>query len=544
MAVVISGGQTVSLARPGLNIREALADVQHAIEDGNRWQDLSLDPSNYSVGQDFSQPDRFRMLWRMRTLSRRNPTAKWICRLGANFTFGTGASAKASDQRYVQPVIDEFWSERGNKKTLTSSAAQTERFIDLFRDGDLFLVAFVDEITGLVRWRRLDAMFVADVVTDPNDVLTPRWYKVRSAYADYNFLSGTYDARSMPGEFVFLRDWQYEPRPGDQMPPANMIRPGLVNHLAINKEAKFGLSEFYASEDWINAHRTFMEDRASLLRAWSTLAWKVTRKNDPGGIQAFQKAMQSTYASGNLLSYERNPNAAPAATLVQNEGSSREPVEVNTGGDAAVQDGESLLQMAAVGAGVYTHYLGSTGVHRLATVTSMELPALKNYEWWQRFWGDSYEEMLQFSIDCAIRAGRIPGDAERVLPSGYLVTDTVAVVGADGAPTGERAPISRDVTMEFPPIVMPDMAGVVNATASLANSVLPVNIGSRKRLARIAFGTLGVDDIQQAIDECFPEGEEDDVILPGSGNTTPLQQLLNPPEMTDDADKKDDDGES
>ena len=500
-----------------VEVRETLVDTVHTIQDA-RWLNITQDPQAYMQGQDFLAGDRNNILWRIRNIARQNPAAKWACKMGANYTFGTGVSVKCLDTRYVAPVLQEFWNDPQNQRSLTGVQAQTERFIDLYRDGDLFLVMFVNEETGRCTFRRLDAAFVADIITDEDDILRPRYYKVLAQKWAYDFNLGTYSNTYLgSNRFVYLRDWNFDEDDGGGRPAPGEVKPGLVFHLAINREAKFGFSELYSSQDWLNVHKQFMEDRASLARALAQFAWKVKRKDTPAGIRGFAGTLQSSYAQGILTMFERNPPQAAGATLVENEGSTREPIKVESGAGSAATEGEGFMNMAASGMGTYSHYLGFGAVHRLATANAMELPALKNYEWWQMFWRSGYYQILQRVMDEAIKAGRIPASAGQRMPGGYITA------GAEGSPSIYQVPtvvggrgfrksqVDRGITIEFPPILTRDLAGVVNAISSLATNVAPINVESRKLLLRIALLALGVEDVDQAVEIVFPD---EGVLLP------------------------------
>ena len=543
MAIIFQADSEVVVGN--VEAREGLMDVYHGIEDQN-WANVSFDPMGYNHGADFYPFTRETMLRRIRNIARSNPVAKQMLRLGAIYTFGTGLTVKtvtANDRRFVRPVITRFWSDPTNQQSLTSVQAQITRSIEFDRDGDLFLQRFLNPVNGMTRWVAIDAARVQDIITDPDNIHAPRWYKIKKGKADYNFKSGQYDMTSNDrgNRFYYVKDWRYVPMPGDPTPPATLIGQGVMLHRAINQEGKFGLSDLYSSDDWLTAHKGFMEDRASLTKALHTIAWIVTRDDTPAGVQAAAVNMQSSYANGPIMGFDTHPNPAAGSTLIQNRGSRREPVTVNTGGDNAIKDAESLLQMGAIGGGVFTHYLGSVQAHRLATVTAMELPLLKLLELKQQVWRAINQDILQDAIDCAIRAGVIPGDPTIIGDDGLIVAgpmpdfDPIVHMHLQDADGGSitisgSTLIDRTVQVEFPPILVKDLAGVVNAVRNLAD-IAPVTIEARKILLSIAFAALGVDDVEKTVEDMFPVGNSPILLpansiksnivkqLPGTGDT-------------------------
>lgn len=509
-------------------IREAIADYMHYIED-RTFNDLSMDPQQYITGQDFTPKQRKLMLASLRNIARSNPVAKEILRLICTYVFGSGIQVKsvnAADKQYVQPVIVRTWNDPYNQRTFASVSAQHDRCRELVRDGDMFFVAYVNTDTGMVRWGHIDAYYVEDIVTDPDDISIHRWYKVRRVVSTYDFRQGTYlgvNAADTQRLYYYLRDIDYEPEPGDEGPPADMIEDGVVLHKTVNKEGKFGVSDLYASRDWLTAHKGFMEDRASYTKALHNIAWMVTRKDTPKGIQAAAQAVRSTMAENPMGGWDLHPPVAAGSTLIQNEGTRREPMAVDTGANNAVHDAENLLQMAVIGGGIVgTHYVGSVQAHRLATVTQMELPMLKLFQWWQQFWKNTYSEMLQFCIDQAILAGVIPGDPTQMDDNGRTYAG-VNTYDEDSMTISGSMVIDRSVSVEFPAILVKDLAGVVNAVRGMID-VLPLTVEARKLVASIAFSALGVEDVEDAVRRCFPEGGA--VLLPANSTKNNIVKVL------------------
>ena len=522
MAVVISGDSTVETSqdtrlapmereldvyrRDVMAMRETLADLYHAVQDQN-WMQITLDPWAYMSGLDFVSADRVNIQLRMRQMARYNPAAKWMVRTCANYVFGTGLTVKIDENApKLQKIIDLFWYDSVNATTLCTMDAQMERFRDLYVDGNLYFEIQVNKSTGRVRVGTIDSILVNDIVTNPKNRHDVWWYRIQEAQYDYDYSNGAYKQPGQPGgggnpKYYYLRDWRYDPDDdftrSNTKPPNADIRDGVVFHIPINREGKFGLSELFAGNDWLTSHRQFMEDRATLLRAWATIAWKVKRKDSPMGIQAMRDSLQSTYVNAPLgTGYEHNPNPAAGATLVENEGSTREPMTVNTGGANAVQDAEMLLQLGAIGGGVFTHYLGSVQAHRLATVSAMELPMLKNFQAWQQRWKFAYLAILNYVIEQAIESGIIDeGDLSGVEPD-------PTIRPAEGR--------NRGVDVIFPPILVRDSAGVMNAITALSNSVFPPTVIAKRTLARMSLDMLGVEDADELVETAF-EGAEDEM---------------------------------
>jgi hypothetical protein len=434
------------------SLNESITDVARQIEDLN-WNNLSTDRPSYDLVYD----DRKRLLQRIRLYRRRSPLAKQGAMLLQHYVLGKGVSLKANNKAKVARIVDEFWEDPVNLASFTSHQAQKERIDGLWTDGDMFLILFPDKTNGALHMGYLDSLFVEDIVTDPENSAVPKWYKARAPQDDYDFTNGTYTP-GLSTDFYYLRDWRNadnttESGKAMKAPPADKVHDGLVYHVRINKRGKFGESEMAAAVDWLKAHKDFMEDRASLNRAAAQIAWKKKRKGPASDIAAEVAKMQSSLIN-NMQRYESNPPAASASTIVENEGTEMSWVKTDTGGQGALSDERILRMMSGAGmGGIPNHYFGDEANANLATATAMELPLLKNYQDWQKLWGDIITDVIQFLLATAHEAGRI-GDrddsrryAERVTTPQQVLntpsadgTDAPKLPSVKGLTSGPKIP--------------------------------------------------------------------------------------------------------
>lgn len=416
-------------------IRESISDVARQIEDLN-WVNLSTDRPSLDLVYD----DRKRLLQRIRLYRRRSPLAKNAAGLLQHYVLGKGISLKANNRRQIAPIVDEFWEDPDNAQVFTSHQAQKEAIDGLWTDGDMFVVLFPDTDAGTTHLGMLDALFVEDIIADPNNAAIPRWYKARKPGTKYNFTDGAYES-TVSTDFTYYRDWR-NPDDGTgkgPRPPKKLVEDGLLYHVRINKRGKFGESELAAAVDWLKAHKDFMEDRATLNRAAAQVAWKKKRRGSPTDVANEVARLQSSLI-GNVTRYESNPPAASGSTIVENEGTSLEWVKTDTGAQAASADERTLRMMAGSGmGGIPNHYFGDEANANLATATAMELPLLKSYEDWQKLWGDVISDIIGFVLDNAHKAGRI-GDRDDSAKYAERVTTPRAVLGTDQAvPSGQNS---------------------------------------------------------------------------------------------------------
>jgi hypothetical protein len=560
MGIVISPDGSATRVTPSafVQVRESLSDVSRQIEDLN-WVNLSTDRPSYDLIYD----DRKRLLQRIRLYRRRSPLAKQAAQLLQHYVLGQGLSLKANNRALVARIVDEFWEDPVNEAVFTSHQSQKESLDSLFTDGDLFLVLFPDTINGTVHLGILDAIFVEDVITDTENARVPKWYKARAADSPYNFGSGSYEARTA-SDFRYYRDWRNEDdATGKHAPPKKLIADGLVYHVKINRRGKFGESELAAAIDWLKSHKDFMEDRVSLNRAAAQIAWKKKRKGPASDIAAEVARMQSSLVN-NVTRYESNPPSASASTIVENEGSDLSWVKTDTGGGNALADERILRMMAGSGmGGIPNHYFGDEANANLATATAMELPLLKTYEDWQKLWGDTITNLIQFALAVAHKAGRI-GErddtnryADRVSnPKDVLAQDDVhdgatakpksnPSLNTQGADTGTGQRLREALTsgpsdpalaitlmpkttpehvalettdtvgaldwfvdVDFPPIIQKDIGILVTALKTFYEFLPTKNIESQKLVVEMALSALGTNNLNEVMERLFPPGTE------------------------------------
>jgi hypothetical protein len=417
--VVISNGQAVRVvSAPYAALREAVNEVTRALED-QTWTNLSSDERRGDAPYD----ERRATIERSRRAIRRYPLAKQAVKLLVNYVLGQGITLRANDKEHVARIVDEFWEDPVNRAVLTSHAAMGDALRSCFSDGGLYIVLFPDKEAGKLQLGLLDALYVEDIISDPENWRVAKWYKVRKPSGKYDFASGTWVPESSD-EVVWYRDWHNT----DEAPPEPEDKPedkpkrrgrkaradhplkvedGLVYYVAINRRGLFGEPEPAAALDWLNEHRAFMEDRATINRAASSIAWRTKQKGTVASVAAEAARLRTTLSS-TAGAWDRNPPPATASHLLENENSQTDWMRTDTGGAAALAD-ERILRMmvgSSLG-GIPNHIFGDEAAANLATATAMGTPLNKAMEQWQTLFGDMIQDLLTFLLETAHEAGRV-----------------------------------------------------------------------------------------------------------------------------------------
>jgi hypothetical protein len=546
----------------GIGLREALFSVQRALEDA-RWQNLSVDERTESESGFATDDERREAIKRARVASRRNPLAKQACSLLVNYVVGRGVTLSPTNRSLVARLVDEFWDHPVNRETFTSNRAMAEFLLGSYTDGVQYLVLFPDDENGTLELGSLDTLFVEDVITDPDNHRIPLWYKVRRPRSGYDYRDGHYKPHA-EDKFVWYRHWQNDkPLDASGKKAPKKVEPGVI-YPAKRGRGKHGESEMVSALEWLNAHKSFMEDRTTLTRAAAALAWKKKRRNaSPGDVATEVGRIQSSLAASTLRGYETNPANAAGATIVENENSNTEWIKTDTGGQAALADERILRMMAGSGmGGVPNHYFGDEANANLASATSMELPLLKAYESWQQWLSDVIKDILDFYLRTCHEAGRLgPRDVETRYSDRTLTSESVlqrpagggpppppsgqqdamreapaweasatgqpawqkpgqeagptapaeppapptkeVTFGVDGPPTKPDEPVDWYVDVDFPPIVVKDVKVHLDALKVLGE-MLPQSPEGQRLLLVQALTAFGVNDISQVLRDIVP----------------------------------------
>lgn len=550
MALVLGEDGPVAVTSSAYaQLREVITQVSRAVEDST-WNNLSRDDA-YQQGEG-EHEDRRTLIERARVAARRNPLARVAIDLLQHYVLGQGVALKASNRPIVARLVDEFMNDPRNQKVLTSHQAMKEFLETLGTDGDFFIVLYPDDVSGTLQLGTIDALNVIDAIPDPKNAKVTKWYKVRSPSRTYNFGTDSWDINPLGlDSHVYYRDWQN----ADDAPTGmgGKLQNGLVYQVSIYRRGRFGRSMFATAIDWLNVHKRFVGDRATINQAAAAVAWKKKRTGPASDVANEAGRLRSSLV-GNPQRIDTNPPRTAGATIVENQGTSLEWMKTDTGGGAADFDERKLRMMAGAGmGGIPIHYFGDEGNANLATATAMELPMLKAYEDWQKLLGDTLLEVLDFMLSTAHKAGRLgerddsrkyaehnttpqevmdapdqtggqvpmtalqtreafgapnqplpnapmPGATARLIPR-----PPVAAPPDPGATEDDpNKPIDWFIDADFPPIVQKDL-GIYMAALNTLSTLLPAeNIESKKMVVELALMVFGENDLDQALERLFP----------------------------------------
>jgi hypothetical protein len=425
-----------------------------------------------------------------------------LIRRGVNvqmlYVFGQGMQVRGRDQA-VNDVVQAFMDDAKNQAELTSQQAQQEKEVDLALFGNLYFVFFVNRATGGVRVRTINEDEIEEISCNPEDSKETWFYKRVWTEERLDLTSGRVE---MTQRTAFYPDWLYRPlqRPGTiggapvmWDAPVYQVKTGGLSDM------RFGVSEVYAAIDWAKAYKSFLEDWATLTRAYSRFAHKMTVPGGKAGVAAAKSKMNTTITAGGS---ETNPPPTVGSMFISQPGVDLSPMRIG-GANVSAEDGRRLLLMVSAAFGVPESFFGDVSVGTLATAKSLDRPTELKMLSRQMLWADIYRKIFDFVIRWAVQA-----------PGGGLSGQVIAE--DDGTPqvlvfdpeTGEELDATVDVI--FPSILEHDVDALIKATisaATLDGKALAGTVDGRT-VSRLLLTALGIQDVDELVDALYPPDEE------------------------------------
>lgn len=413
------------------------------------------------------------------------------------YVWGQGVSVQAANTD-IHEVLQAFDDDEKNVVALTSHQARMNAEVELQTDGNLFFVFFVNQTTGRVRARTVPFGEIDEVVSNPEDQREP-WYYLRR-WTEHKISAG--GAREFVDRRAWYPDWHYNP----------VTKPGTLDGLPVRWESPvchvrvggfsnwtFGLSEIYDTIDWAVAYKEFLEDWASIVRAYRRFAFQLTTPGGRRGIAAAKTKLETTFGSG--MGTETNPAPVVGSTFIGGEGTSLTPVRTS-GATVSAEDGRRLLLMVAASTGLPETFFGDASVGSLATAKSLDRPTelamLDRQTLWAGVLGNIYRYVLLWAVKASNGPLRGLGRVERSVEDGAIEERVVW-----------NADIDPAVMVTFPPLVVDDVKGRVDALVSAATLDGKALAGTMDlpTLARMLLVALGEKDVDEVVERLFPDGE-------------------------------------
>lgn len=485
--------QNSALVNQNVEMSERLAALEFALETVD-WRLLTTQQE-----QEFSREGLRIITDLARIYFLKNPLIKRAVLVQQLYVWGQGMSLKSATPE-IQDVINAFNDDDYNKTELTGHQAHGQKEIELQTDGNLFLVAFPNLTTGRVRFRSIDFNEILDVIRNPDDNKEPWYYKRVWSQARTDLDSGT---TTIETETKYYPDWKYTPvsRPATigNYPvawdtPVYHVKTGGFSHWA------FGVSEIYAAIDWSKAYKEFLEDWASIVRAYRRFAFQLTTPGGKQGIAAAKTKLGTTMATGGT-SMETNPSPLTGSTFISGNDTTLTPIRTS-GATVSADDGRRIMLMVAAATGLPETFFGDVSTGARATAKTMDRPVELMMKERQTLWANIFTNIYNYVLKWAVKAPQ-----GRLTSLGHIVTER------ENGQLKERVEWNKGVdsslSIDFAPILEQDVEKSIKAIVSAAtlDGKVPVGTIDLPTLSRMLLMALGEQNVDEIVDRLFPDGD-------------------------------------
>lgn len=491
----------------GVVLIERLAELELAVEEQG-WLRVGV-----GIEREFSREGLRRIVQLSRLMFLKNPLINRPVTLQSFYVWGQGVQITARHPK-VKAVVQRFLDDPKNKAELTGHKAHTEKENDLQVDGNLFFVFFTNKASGRVRVRSIQVDEITEIISNPEDSKEPWYYKRQWTQRVLDVKSG---AESAEARTLYYPDWEYRPqgtRPAtiggaqvDWDTPVHQVKVGGLSHM------RFGIPETYQAIDWALAYKDFLGDVATLMRAVARFAAKVTVPGGPNAVAAGKAKLGTTLSPDNT---ESNPAPVTGSIFLQAEGTNYQPLPLR-GATVDPEDGRRFILMVAAATGLPEFMFGDANVGNHATAKTLDRPTELKFKDRQTLWADTFQSILAFVIDQAALATKGPIRGELVMDD-----DIPTVVLETDPETGD--PIDRTIDIQFPTIlehsVLEQVQAIVQAATLDGKAPVTLDLKTTTRMLLVA---LGADDIDQLLEELFPDPAEPDPKAPMAVESTMLE---------------------
>ncbi|MFI6296845.1 hypothetical protein ACIBEJ_35010 [Nonomuraea sp. NPDC050790] len=465
-----------------VHIQESMADLENRMYEPG-WQKLTA-----FAEQEFSREGLQQITAVCRVYTIKSPLLRRGLSLRTGYVWGQGVqiSARATGEtgQDVNEVVQDFIDDPGNRRSLTGDQAHEELERAVYTDGNVFLALFTRPRSGKVQVRTLPWDEITDVVCNPEDRSEP-WFYRREWWEERRGPDGVQQIRRIAyypalGYTPAVKPRRLNfPRYGDSG-LADVVWDAPVYHVKVNSQLgwRWGIPDSYAAIDWARAYKDFLTDWATLIKALSRFAWRLTSK---GSKQAQARAKLATAPATDP--YSGDPQRAGATALMTPD-MALEAVP-KSGATIDSESGRPLAAMVAAALDVPVTMLlgdpGTTGAR--ATAETLDTPTERSMELRRSVWGEAHRQILDYVIDQAVKA-----------PEGPLKGKVVREDDRELVELAQRT--DRTVDISWPDIDDLDPLVLIDAIvkADQTGYVPPLTI------VRLLLEALGIRDVESILE--------------------------------------------
>lgn len=368
-------------------LQESFADAMLALDDVG-WRPLGAEEDASEIRletiKNISQTTR--------GLIAVNPLIKRGVAVRTTYIWGEGVKFEGIDEN------DPILTDRTNKKFLFSPQAYAEMEACMASDGQLFTLISKAKgrrtmnASGAPKITRVPMKEITGTMTDPENKEDVWFYR-----RDFTVESSSYSTgeKNVQTRSVWYPATDYDQSNGK---PFNIMgKPVIWNaailHNAGNKQVgwKWGAPDLMSVIFWTKAYKEFLENSATLVKAYSRFAFKVTTQTKNGVAGAATKVAAQPV---------RDPFTGEVqnvgGTAVMGMGTSLSTIG-RTGGSVDFSAGLPLAAMVAAGLEIpLTSLTADGGSSNRSAAETLEAPTLKAMKARQALWSGYFERLFDY----------------------------------------------------------------------------------------------------------------------------------------------------
>ena len=443
--------------------------------------------------QEFTPEGMVKIRQVCRLMAIANPLIKRGLSLRSHYIWGQGCEITArangknrenTKEQDVAAVITAHIDDPANQRAVWGQQAREENERALGTDGEVFIALFTKPRSGWVQARTVIADEITDVITNPEDIAEPWYYRRRWQMTGYDD-----HGQQVPSvREVLYPDVDYQPRSQPKkFAGIEVLWDAPMVHVPVNRPKGWlrGIPDAYAALNWGRAYKEFLEQWSRLMASLAKFAWRLTAEgsNRTQAKQALAAAGQS-----------RNPLGDPnnvGGTAITPIGANLEAIP-KSGATIDAESGRPLAMMVAAALDLPVTMLladpGQTGAR--ATAETLDWPTELAMMARQQLWTAAQLRILRYVITESVRAsqGVLKGTVKR-----DPVTDReVTVLAGDTDDT---------IDVVFPPLDEVDPKAVIDAVvAANATGTLPPEL-----VLQLILAVLGVRDTDSIMEKMVDE---------------------------------------
>lgn len=394
----------VVIAAMGNNIEvlsESLADVQLALDDIG-WRPLGMDVDATEIPLETIK----NVAQTTRALLAINPLIKRGIAVRTTYIWGQGVKFEGIEED------DPILIDPTNQKFIFSPEAQTELEACMATDGNLFVL-----VTKLpsVKMARVPMKQITGTVTAPDNA-EDIWFYQRTWDVVVNTFSDAQE--NVKNKVAYYPaadyDWRVNGKPRTIRGKPVIWESAILENKA-NKQVgwKWGVADLMSVIFWSKAYKEFLENSATLVKAYSRYAFKITAQSKPGVQAASTKV-------ANLPT--RDPQTGEpnniGSTAVMGNGTTMTPIG-RTGGSVDFEAGLPLAAMVAAGLEIpLTTLTSDGGSSNRSGAETLNEPTIKAMQARQKLWSGFYRRLFTYLDKPNVKViwGRMSdGDIQRAI---------------------------------------------------------------------------------------------------------------------------------